>query len=56
MKDKYVPKWEVPVYIYNGEFYPPIVSGSGYVLSRSAVECIYNEALQLPYIHLEVRD
>ena len=51
---KFVDKWEVPVYMFNGPVYPPIVSGSGYVLSRSAAECIYKEALYIPYFHLEV--
>ena len=44
----------MPVYMFNGPVYPPIVSGSGYVLSRSAAECIYKEALYIPYFHLEV--
>ena len=54
-KGKYVGKWQVPVYMYNGENYPNILSGSGYVLSRSAAVCLYEEALNTPYFHLEVR-
>ena len=29
--------------------------GSGYVLSRSATQCLYRESLKIPYFHLEVR-
>merc|ERR1712226_961716 len=47
-KGKYVGKWQVPVYMYNGENYPNILSGSGYVLSRSAAVCLYEEALNTP--------
>ena len=54
-KGKYVGKWQVPVYMYNRENYPNILSGSGYVLSRSAAVCLYEEALNTPYFHLEVR-
>ena len=53
-RTKFVDKWEVPVYMFNGPVYPPILSGSGYVLSRSAAECIYKEAIYIPYFHLEV--
>ena len=45
----------MPVYLYNGEIYPSILSGSGYVLSRSSAECIYKEAFHIPYINLEVK-
>ena len=41
--------------MYNGDTYPSLVSGSGYVLSRSAAKCIYQEALKIPYFHLEVQ-
>ena len=51
---KYTDKWQVPTYMYNGDNYPSILSGSGYVLSRAAASCIYQEALKIPYFHLEV--
>ena len=53
---KFVRKWQVPDYIYNGETYPQMLSGSGYVLSRKTAECIYRKALDIPYFHLEVKD
>ncbi len=39
--------------MYNGRRYPEILSGSGYVMSRSAAECLYREGLKLPFFHLE---
>ena len=38
--------------MYNGTDYPEILSGSGYVMSRSAAECLYDEGLTLPFFHL----
>ena len=49
----YTDKWVCPEYMYNGKYYPQILSGSGYVMTRSAAECIYNTALMFPYFHLE---
>ena len=46
-------KWVCPGYMYNGEFYPAMLSGSGYVMSRDAASCLYTEALKLPFFHLE---
>ena len=40
--------------MYNGKHYPPMLSGSGYVMSRSTAACLYSQALQLPFFHLEV--
>ena len=45
----------MPIYMYNGPIYPSMLSGSGYALSRNSVECMYKEALQIPYFHLEVK-
>lgn len=39
--------------MFNGTNYPPMLSGSAYVMSRSAVSCLYREALKLPFFHLE---
>ena len=50
---KFTNKWVCPEYMYNGKYYPQILSGSGYVMTRSAAECIYNTALMFPYFHLE---
>jgi beta-1,3-galactosyltransferase 1 len=50
---KYTEKWVCPPYMYNGRHYPSILSGSGYVMSRHAASCLYEEALKLPFFHLE---
>ena len=47
-------KWEVPDYIFNGKIYPPFLSGSGYVMSRSTATCLYANGIKIPYFHLEV--
>ena len=39
--------------MYNGSHYPEILSGSGYVMSKLAAQCLYQEGLKLPYFHLE---
>ncbi len=52
-KQKFTSKWWVPKYLFNGSRYPVILSGSGYITTRPAVECIYAEALTLPFFHLE---
>ena len=50
---KYTDKWACPEYMYNGKYYPPILSGSGYVMTRYVAKCLYNTALMFPYFHLE---
>lgn len=52
-KGRFTGKWICPKYMYNGQGYPPMLSGSGYVMSRSAANCLYSEALKLPFFHLE---
>jgi len=52
-KDNNLKKWEIPRYIYNGEYYPSYLNGPGYVLSRSSAECIYKMALKTPIFPLE---
>ena len=46
-------KWEIPRYIYNGDSYPSYLAGPGYLLSRSAAECIYKMALNTPLFPME---
>jgi len=53
-RKKFTQKWACPKYMYNGKSYPAMLSGSGYVMSRSAASCLYNQALKLPFFHLEV--
>ena len=50
---KYTDKWVCPKYMYDGNYYPQILSGSGYVMTRSVAKCLYEAALMLPYLHLE---
>ena len=50
---KFTEKWACPKYMYNGKRYPTMLSGSGYVMNRAAASCLYKEALQLPFFHLE---
>ena len=50
---KYTDKWVCPKYMYDGKYYPQILSGSGYVMTRSVAKCLYEAALMLPYLHLE---
>ena len=53
-RKKFTQKWACPTYMYNGKSYPAMLSGSGYVMSRSAASCLYSQALKLPFFHLEV--
>ena len=39
--------------MYDGKYYPNILSGSGYVMTRSVAKCLYKASLMLPYLHLE---
>ena len=50
---KYTKKWVCPRYMYDGKKYPNILSGSGYVMTRSVAKCLYKASLMLPYLHLE---
>ena len=52
-KQKFTEKWWVPEYLYNGLRYPVKLSGSGYLTTRKAAECLYKESMKLPYFHLE---
>ena len=52
-KQQFTNKWWVPKYLYNGSRYPVILSGSGYVTTRPAARCLFNESLNLPFFHLE---
>lgn len=33
-------KWLIPTYMYNKRFFPQFLSGSGYLVTRSAAECL----------------
>ena len=53
LKNKYTAKWVCPKYIYDGNLYPKILSGSAYVMTQSVAQCLYKAALMLPFFHLE---
>ena len=50
---KYTDGWEVPNYIYKPDTFPNAVSGSGYIISSSILNCIYQQGLDTSYINLE---
>ena len=52
-KQQFTNKWWVPKYLFNGSRYPVILSGSGYVTTRPAAQCLFNESMSLPFFHLE---
>ena len=52
-KQKFINKWWAPKYLYNGSKYPVYVSGSGYVITQPAAQCLFNESMNLPFYHLE---
>ncbi len=43
----------MPMYHFDGASYPTYVDGCGYAMDRSAATCLYQEAMQLPYLFLE---
>lgn len=49
----YTKGWEVPWYIYNQTTFPNAVSGSGYMISRSSIPCLYNAGLETSFLNLE---
>lgn len=42
-----------PYYMYEKQFYPNYLSGTGYVMSMDVVKRLYNESLMTPLFHLE---
>ena len=53
LKNKYTAKWVCPKYIYDGNLYPNMLSGSAYVMTRSVAKCLFKATLMLPFVHLE---
>ena len=43
----------MPKYIYKPDTFPNAVSGSGYIISSSILNCIYHQGLDTNYINLE---
>jgi beta-1,3-galactosyltransferase 1 len=46
-------KWYAPNYLYNGEFYPPYLSGTAYVMTFEAAKRLYAGSLVTSLFHLE---
>jgi len=46
-------KWLIPTYMYNKKFFPQFLSGSGYLLTREASECLLEKSKTTPIVHLE---
>ena len=46
-------KWFVPQYMFNEKKFPNYLSGTGYLMHRTAVFKLYKEALVTPVFHLE---
>jgi len=46
-------KWLIPTYMYNKKFFPQFLSGSGYLLTRQASECLLQKSKTIPIVHLE---
>jgi len=42
-----------PNYMYDGKVYPNYLSGTGYLMDRSAALKLYHAALSTPFFHLE---
>jgi len=49
-------KWLVPKYMYAKEFFPQFISGSGYIMSLKAAECILQKSQVFPNIILGLKD
>lgn len=42
-----------PSYMYEGEYYPHYLSGSGYVFSMDTAKQLYDASMSVPLFHLE---
>lgn len=46
-------KWLIPTYMYNKRFFPQFLSGSGYLVTKSAATCLLQKSKIIPIVHLE---
>ena len=53
MERKYVDKWITPYYMFNETIYPQLTSGSCYVISNLAAECLFQKSLEVDFFYLE---
>lgn len=49
----YTSKWFTPRYMYDQDFYPTYLSGTGYVFTMNAAVKLYNVSMNIPLFHLE---
>lgn len=42
-----------PPYLFDGEFYPNYLGGSGYVFTMDTAKKLYDASMNVPLIHLE---
>lgn len=47
-----IKKYEVPSYMYDGDYYPDFLSGFAYVLPFYTLDCLFEKSLNLPLFHL----
>ncbi|XP_044010402.1 beta-1,3-galactosyltransferase 1-like [Aphidius gifuensis] len=52
IKDEYS-KWYMPDYMYSELTWPPFLAGPAYVMSQTVLRKLYENALTLPFLHLE---
>ena len=46
-------KWAIPFWMYQGEYFPLAVSGSGYVFPFRKASCLFQASFKIPLITLE---
>ncbi|KAH7981153.1 hypothetical protein HPB49_022087 [Dermacentor silvarum] len=46
-------KWYLPLSVYQSDWLPSYIYGSGYVMSREAVRPLFTEALSTPFLYVE---
>jgi beta-1,3-galactosyltransferase 1 len=46
-------RWLIPTYMYTKKFFPQFLSGSGYLVTRQASECLLEKSKTVPIVHLE---
>eukprot|EP00094_Tigriopus_californicus_P014204 TCALIF_13759-PA protein Name:"Similar to B3GALT1 Beta-1,3-galactosyltransferase 1 (Pongo pygmaeus)" AED:0.04 eAED:0.04 QI:0/0/0/1/1/1/2/0/272 len=42
-----------PTYMFKGDRFPPFLSGSGYILPRAVIPCLYEQTRRLPFLHID---
>ncbi len=53
LSGNHLPYLVCPDYFYNRDHYPSFLSGTGYIMPRWTLKCLYEEALRLPYFFIE---